>query len=260
MTGNGPPPEYSSGALLAALLERPRPSKVIAFPSEQAKGTPFEKIRVVVPPADAQRQAQLAAHRRMQALNLPMEEWKTETGAGMLGDFVAKEVLARMLFGLEEHTPGVYARIFANSTDVEKALSSDEIAVLFEHVARIQLELGPRLQVLTDAQVDAWVEVLKGGFDPLAYLQSPDLELLIRGLHRRLVRERARSNGSSLQDSPRDNLLNSSESEPETCATDITSFGELRARLSSGSSDALLSTDDARAVAKSMARKSTTSE
>lgn len=265
MSGNGPPPEYDSGALLAALLERPRPSKVIPFPSEQAKGTPFENIRIVVTPGNAQRESQHAAHLRMQAMKLPLEEWKTETGASMLGDFVAKEMLARMVHGVTEHSPNVYARVFANSSDVERALSGDEIAVLFDHAMRIQLELGPRLQVLTDAEVDAWIETLKGGFDFLARLQSVDLELLVRGLHRRLLTERAKSTGSNAQPSPLPSSLDSQGLELETSATGTTSSGE--PQLDDGEKtaglpdiDESLSPEDAYELARLMAGQTTTTE
>jgi len=253
---NGPPPGYDSKALLAALLERPRPSKVVEFPSDQAKGTPFEQIRLVVPRASAKQDAQLAAHRRMQSLKLPIEEWKTETGAAMLGDFCSKECLVRMIHGVEEHANGIYARVFGDSKDLENALSPDEIDVLFTLAMQVENELGPRLHVFTDADVELWVEALKDGFDFLAYLQSPDLVRLVRGLHRLVLTERAKSTGSS----PPDSLLSSSrDGMGSTCETSVThtgSSGEQQDEPSVTLDTEPMSSEAVLRMAQEMARKS----
>jgi hypothetical protein len=237
------------------LKEKPRPSKVVDFPGEELKGTSWERVRIIVPAAIAHGEAQLAAHKRMRDdLKIPREEWNTETGAAMLGDLTAKELLARVVFSEQEiGSPGShkYARLFSDSTDVERLLSADEIAILFALYQQVAFELGPRLSVLTEAQVDAWIEVLKRGFDPLASLELLDCHVLIRGLHRRIVKGSVASDTSDLQDSPQSSSPSTSESTSLTSVMDTISFGAQPFPQSTGSSDPI-SSDDAAALARRM--------
>lgn len=264
MSGHGPPSDVSPSMLVSFLRQKPRPSKVVDFPVAAAKGTPFEKVRIIVPPSVDTSRAQLAAHERMRdEIKIPITEWKTETAEAIAGDLTAKEVIARMVHGVEEVAPNRYVKHFADSRDVENALADDEIAVLFALCTQVRNELGPRLRILTDAEVDAWIEVLKEGFDPLAYLQSPDLEVLVRGLHRRIVTDRAKSTGSQAPDSLPSNSQDTSESTSTTCATDITSSGEPPERELVGSlrkDVEPLSMEDALARAREMAGKTRASE
>lgn len=249
---SGPPSDISPAALVAYLKQKPRPSKVVDFPGESLKGTSWERVRIIVPAAIAHGEAQLAAHKRMRDdLKIPREEWNTETGAAMLGDLTAKEVLARVVFSEQEIAPNKYARLFADSTDVERLLSADEIAILFALYQQVAFELGPRLAVLSEAQVDAWVETLKRGFDPLASLELLDCHVLIRGLHRRIVTGSAKSGTSDLQDSLQSSSLSTSESESTTSAMDITFSGEPQPQPSIGLADTI-SPDDAAAIARRM--------
>lgn len=249
---SGPPSDIDPGALVAYLKQKPRPSKVVDFPSETLKGTSWERVRIIVPAAIAHGEAQLAAHKRMRdELKIPREEWTTETGAAMLGDLTAKEVLARVVFSEREIAPGKYARLFADSSDVEKCLSSDEIAILFALYQQVAFEIGPRLAVLTDAQVDAWIETLKRGFDPLARLELLDCHVLIRGLHRRIVKVSAESSTSSPQDSQLSIWPDTSESTSTISATDTTSYGVPQSAQPNGSIDPI-TPDDAAAIARRM--------
>lgn len=182
-------------------------------------------------------------------IKIPIAEWDTETARAIIGDIAAKEMISYWIWSEQDYGNGTYARIFGSSKDVELTLSADEIAVLFSLCQQVQLELGPRLQVLTDHEVDMWIERLKDGFDPLAYLQSPDLALLIRGLHRRLVE----STGSQLPDFQQSNTLDSRGSESMTFATDTTSSGEQPEQQSAGTTSETLTPEQTLAMARSMA-------
>lgn len=268
MSGHGPPTDVEPSALVSFLRQKPRPGKVVDFPVEVAKGTPFEQVRIIVPPSVETSRSQYSAHVRMRdEIKIPLTEWQTETASAMIGDLTAKEVIARMVHGTQEISPGRYLKHFADSRDVENALADDEIAVLFALCQQVRRELGPRLQVLTDAEVDAWIEVLSKGFDPLAYLESPDLEVLVRGLVRRLVMVRAKSTGSQAPDSPPSTSPDTSESKWTTSATDTTSFGEPLEPELDGFPDTQgddelepLSADAELARAREMAGKTRTSE
>lgn len=258
---HGPPSDLTPGALVALMRERPRPNKVVPFPSEALKGTRWENVRIVVPPAAAHGESQLAAHRRMRDdLKIPLNEWQSETGQAMLGDLTAKELLARVCHYETpiDATAGKFARWFADSRDVEQALTADEVAVLFAIFEQVQYELGPRLHVLTDSEVEAWITRLEGGLrlDPLAYLQLPDLVALISGLARLVVKARSSSGTSTSQDSQPAQWQTSSELASEISSTDTTSSGSPPSAPPLGLPvTETVDTDSATAIARQMSRK-----
>lgn len=252
MSGNGPPPVGSSN-LVTLLMERPRPSKVVDFPALHG-GVPIGRVRIMVQPAQANGQAQWKAHERLRdELKIPTKEWETVTASEILGDLVAKEMIARMVF-MEHPIKGTqhqYVPLFTDAKSVEELISADELAVLHALCVQVQFELGPRLKVLTDAEVDQWIEALKGGFDPLAYLQSPDLGVLIRGLHRRLVE----STTSPNPDSPPPTWRDLSESKLQTFAMDTTCSGALPEPPSTGIASSEITDDEAHDIALQMSGK-----
>jgi hypothetical protein len=235
---HGPPTDVPASGLVEFLKSRPRPSKVVPFPVEGVVGTRWEDVRIVVPPCDANGAAILAAHKRMKSL-VPKEEWNTESASAILGDLTAKEMIAQTCFepknyGTEEQP--FYKKHFGNSVDVEGTLSSDETAVLHALMLQVTFEIGPRLSVLTDEEVDAWIEVLQKGLDPLAYLVLPDLHVLIRGLVNRISRVSASSDTLPSLDSQPLTLPDTSESSREISMMGTISYGELPSRQSTGSS------------------------
>lgn len=255
MSGNGPPSNVSPSALVAALKQKPRPSKVVQFSDfvSAAAGTKFERIRVMVPTSGAHGMAQLAAHNRLRDdIKLPADQWESEVGKSILSDLVAKEQLAQTLYSEYEIAPGRYERLLFDSRDVDAIFSSDEVAVLFDLWLQVQRELGPRLSVLTAKEAEEWVEVLKAGLDPLARLSLPDLVTLVTGFHRLLV-EHQKSSACLPQPSPDSTSPDTSESNPESSATDISSSGEPQSPLLESTTE-LWDSETAAAIAAKMAR------
>lgn len=256
MSGNGPPSKTAPSLLVAALLQKPRPSKVINFGEfvKAAVGTQFEKVRVVVPPARAHGEAQLAAHNRLRdEVKLPPDQWESEVGKSILSDLVAKEMIAKTLHSVEEIAPGKWARLLTDSKDVDAIFSSEEVAVLFDLWLGVQRELGPRLSVLTPKEADSWVEVLKDGMDPIWRLGYLDVATLAFGLAQQLHQLRQSSSESDQPSSPPSTSPDSWESSLPSYATDTSSFGEPQSPLPEFSTD-LLSEEEAAAIAARMAR------
>lgn len=227
---NRPPMDEIDTDFVAKMSARPRPSEVVDWPGNDPPPG-YEKIRIVVPPEKAYSIARLNAHNRMKAeTKLPTEEWNTEGNQGIFGDIVAKEMLAacchrdRPIPGSEETLGGVkYQRLFGSSKDVEKALTKDEISILYDLFLMVEHRLGPRFAILTPEEVDVWIERLKGGLGPLARLVYPDLVELIRGLHQRVIE----LSGFQIPDSPYSNSLDTSDwTDPGISATDKSSYGE----------------------------------
>lgn len=227
---NRPPTDIDAVSLVSLMKERPRPSAPVEWPG----GCPvpgYEKIRVIIPPEVEYTKARIAAHLRMKEQSrIPFQEWESPLCNGILNDLVGKEMLARCLYrdkpipGSEELTGRAqYPKLFANSEDVERALGKDEIHILYTQFLMIEHRLGPRLKVLTEADIDAWIERLKEGSDPLALLALPDWVELILGFHRRL----AASTGTPNRDSqPKSSPTTSGSAEPTSFATDIFFSGE----------------------------------
>jgi hypothetical protein len=224
------PDESLDREFVTRMSERPRPSKSMEWPGDSPIPG-FENIRIVIPPEAAYSAARVKAHERMKAeTRLPIEEWHTEGMVGVMGDLISKEMLAacchrdRVIPGSVEKL-GVphYPRLFADSRDVEHALGKQEIGVLFDMFILAEHELGPRLSVLSEDEVDSWIERLKRGLDPLARLSLPDLAMLIRGL----IQEVERLRGLLSQDSPESSLPDSSDwLAPGSSATANSSSGE----------------------------------
>lgn len=159
-------------------------------------------------------------------------ETKVDVDAGVyrdiIGDRIAKETLADVMRMPEPDTftgKPVYMRMFRSVGELTSVMTSDEIAIMWEHFLQLQREVSPYQAVLTEADVDAWVERLKAGISPLARLALLDSHELILMLSRR-VRE-LQSTGSESPDSPPENSPNISVlSQPENCAPDTGSSGE----------------------------------
>jgi hypothetical protein len=229
---NSPPMDEVDRDFVAKMMARPRPSEVIDWPGDEPIPG-YEKIRIIVPPDVAYDQARLAAHERMKKESrLPIEEWDTEANHGIMGDLIAKEMLARCCFrdrprknaDGEEGEP-FHQRLFGSSRDVEKALGKQELGVLFDAFLMIEHRLGPRLSILTGEEIDEWIKRLSGGLSPLARLVYPDLVELIRGLHQRTIE----LSGLLAQLQPHQSLNSPDTSESQdhgSSAMDTSSFGE----------------------------------
>jgi hypothetical protein len=216
-------PEFDRD-FVTQMSARPRPSKLVDWPGDSPLPG-YEQIRIIIPAEVEYSKARLAAHKRMsEESKLPVDEWNTPEMAGIVGDLIAKEMLARCCYRDRETENGTrHQRLFGDSKHVEQALMKDEIAILFDLFICAEHELGPRLAVLSEDELDMWIERLKRGLDPLARMALPSLVELIRGLLLRVER----LSGFLSQESQFSSSLSTSDSpDPGSSVTDSVFSGE----------------------------------
>lgn len=187
-----PPTDVSASELLLKLIERPQPTAEVDYPAKSTNGTPLTKIRIGVLRGDQIEEATFRGKEAMKSRRrLTESELSTPYGEKMIGDAVAKELLAMACFGptpihgTEESGPS-YPLLFRSANDVNK-LPPDEITALFGAYLLVQKKFGPYEREMTDDEVNAWIERLEVGASelPLSQLASHQLVDLCLYLARR---------------------------------------------------------------------------
>jgi hypothetical protein len=144
----------------------------------------------------------------------------------MYNDWLAAELIALSTWSVNpinddpEHP--LYMRIFDSAKQVldpkKGGLYSDEITIMFTNYMLMELELGPREQVLfagNDSVLNLWMERLKEGMwklDPFSSLAWLDLAELCSAALQKL--HSLVSSGSVVLDLPFSSLPSTSESSP----------------------------------------------
>jgi hypothetical protein len=193
MFNQGPPANIQPSSLAAALMGRPRPSRVIQ--PWQGNET---RIRIIVPAELEHAEAKLAAEqivreefKKRYKREPTADDLNSPANAAAIGDASGKEILARCCFEPDPF-PGTdkYIRIFPHGNYLSQALSAEEISILFFQFQLACIELGPREQtLLTNPEViRMWIERVKDkawSMAPLSSLAWVDLaELCLYSLIR----------------------------------------------------------------------------
>lgn len=187
------PPEMEPSALFTKLLEMPRPSEVIDFPRKDAQGNPIGRLRMQILTSIEHDRARETAHNALRARGLKNEDMTAPAIKEVLGDAVAKELIAMAALTesaqVADPVTGnpVYGRVFRNGKDVDQ-LGADEITILFNAYMLVQHMFGPFERNLVPEDIDAWIQRLGEGAAefPLLNLPLPQLVLLAQSLGERL--------------------------------------------------------------------------
>ncbi len=162
-----PPNDMEPSELFAKLMETPAPSEVIDFPRKNADGQSAGRVRIMVLAHDRHQEAQIKVHRHFKEKKYTADEMRTTTLEEVIGDAVAKELIALACFS-ENIIPGTdhsprYARIFRNGDDVGK-ITADEIKVLFNAYMMVQYKYSPYAGAVDgDDHLNAWIKRLAEG-------------------------------------------------------------------------------------------------
>lgn len=185
-----PPKDVPASELFMKLLEMPRPNEIFDFPRKDELGIPVGKVRMQTLTSIEHDRAREAAHKAVKARGYSVEELSAPTIKEVLGDAVAKELIAMAClternFGSEERP--TYGRIFRNAADLD-ALTSDEILILWNSYQLVQYKYGPIERNLDQEEFNAWVRRLgEGGAEfPLLRLALPQLVILAQSLGAKL--------------------------------------------------------------------------
>lgn len=177
------------------------------FPGQDAAGNPLGKIamrpltqgEVILAKAEATKRARKIITEKFE----PTE--RIEGYAQVFEDECACQIL--FLACRRPTNPDLPS--FPRADDVRKSLTSDEIAVLINSYAIVQMKLGPLPESMGKVEFDAWVQRLRDGGSqlPLALLSSAQKNELIMYLV------------SLLPNSAEDNSSAGSPQEPHTPTT-----------------------------------------
>jgi hypothetical protein len=230
MKGHMTPTNQPSN-LGAVLLARPRPSRVVTIP-----GRDDMRVRLIIPADVDHAQCTVVGDKlardefaKLHNRQPTADEMSSPAMQASAGDAAAREMLARCCFEEDEISEGKYPRVFPNGNFVSRALSEDEITILYYQLQTLKDELGPRSHVLLGNPDIArvWVRRLKEevwSAAPLASLAFLDLAELAVSFAR-LIDSLLDGSGDESQDSLPMSSADSGESNSETSAELTTSSG-----------------------------------
>jgi hypothetical protein len=170
---NGPPPDAKPGDLWRRLSERPRPMTEIDFPAKNADGTPIGRCKLRVLTENelsvCRAQADIAAKTILGA-SAP------KAGEISFGyeDIYRNESIGQLLALACRDAEDPNLPVFQTPKQARTALTTDEMAVLYQAYCSWRTECGPVVSELTKDELDAWLRVLMEGGSrlPLANLSG----------------------------------------------------------------------------------------
>jgi hypothetical protein len=202
--GTGAPPaDIPPDELFIRLSSRKRPVELVDFPGESADGQPLGKVAIRVLTQGEMILAKAEATRRARKLIAEkVDGFRGDGDAQVLED----ETACQILYQACRRASNPDLPMFPTADKVRQHLTSDEVAVLLNAYAIVQMKLGPLPDAMGKVEYDAWVSRLReGGSElPLALLSLGQL----RGLVMHTI--------SLLPSSPADNSSAGSPQEPPT--------------------------------------------
>lgn len=271
MLNGAPPPDVAPDELVARLASREQLSRVVDFPAKPGASNTSGQLRIVILPAMEKTKA------KSEAGKITRQQLKTDLGreptAEDLGTDYAREMLNDVLVAslicrfsrsrdpigeVGESRRVTYGRIFKSPEWVLNNFSSDEVALLMMEYQILEVEEGPREQVLLDDPfiLQMWIERAKKGLwtlGPLASLAFLDLAELARFALKKI--DEAQSLGFNILDPQFLSSLPSGTSQPATSESDNTSYGEPPASSAPTPVPETLTPDQAKARAKQLREK-----
>jgi len=181
VTSKGPPPNIQPQDLWDQITTMPRPYRIAPFPRKNAKGEPIGEIAFVV-----------LTELETQQVTAQSEAWVRKLlkeGQGVPANNEPRtgyEILFETRSSCETlmracRKPTDLGQPFFPAVDhIAKHLTTDEIAALLLSYNRIRSEVGPLISELTQAEMDAWIEILGRGaaVDPLDYWPTASVKRL----------------------------------------------------------------------------------
>lgn len=185
LSNNKPPADVAPSTLWSQITARPRPHKIIPLPIFlDEDGNPQGNVAVVVLTQTEIMAANAAAHdatvKHFQKLNgqMPKKGEATESFETFLNDQVTLE----MLFRAYREADNLEKPFFSDKSHIGKYLLQDECAVLLNYYLGIRSELSPIVSIMTEEEIELWIEkITQGGEEesPLGSLSLGSLATLL---------------------------------------------------------------------------------
>lgn len=172
---SGPPKDIEPSSLWLKLSGKERPFKLVDFPRNDENGEPIGQLAIRILTQEEQMAATAAAEKL--AKELLKDGKKDEIGYERLfTDAVCLEVLFRACRDPEDQVRSAFPSV----KQIQKALTTEECAVLFSHYLTVQMELGPIVISMSDEEIEAWITRLAEGGSAFPFdLLSSDLQKIV---------------------------------------------------------------------------------
>lgn len=184
-----PPKGLDSEDLFLQITAMPRPHHVVDYPRKRPDGSPVGKLAMVVLTNQETQSATAAAEKFTRKTlgdqgALPARGEPSEGYSTMFANRASVEVLVRAC----RRVDNMALPFFPGADAIAKALTLDEVDVLFSAYAAVRYELGPIVKSMTEVEYDAWIEALGKGASsvPLAPMTSDLRSLLLLRMARDL--------------------------------------------------------------------------
>lgn len=193
---HGPPANEDAADLWAKITTLPRAHKVVDFPRVDADGSSLGQVAIVVLTGDEVHLSNLNAEKFIRKAykdamgEVPKADEMSGSFQSMYNTRATREILFRSCKKAEHCEAGPdgvcivdhdkLAPFFPTQEAIGK-LTTDETAVLMRHYMQTQSTLGPIVKLMSQSEMDEWLEVLaRGGrADPLAFLSLEDVTRLL---------------------------------------------------------------------------------
>lgn len=225
----GPPPTIDDNELVHLLMTQPRPNMIVPYPRKlPGLKDPISHVVIVAAMPDDKIQAYAAAHHFSKRIladpvaakekgetKFSPEELQSQGYVTILKNRATIELLLRMCkkakrrkgatqstaadYEIAYNAEGHMQDAFPGAAWMQAHMPDDEIAVLVAAYHRVQLEIGPIVSELSEADCDLWIEKLIAGGergDPLDSLGLDARADLVKRLVFHLAQSR-KDNSSS---------------------------------------------------------------
>lgn len=198
-----PPKDVSASDLFQKLTSAERPHRITDIPRKGPDGQPVAQVALVVLTQEEMNSAAAEAERRTRKLlgaDVPKKEEAQAGYSDVYNNLAAVEILFRACRQVDD----TKRNAFRTPQEIQTALTSDEVGVLFHAYLTVQQELGPIVARMDEDEINAWVRVLAEGgtADPLGLLSWGALTTLVSSMASRL---HALQTASSSPGSPAEN-------------------------------------------------------
>lgn len=200
-----PPKTVAPSSLFQKLTSTRRPHRVTEIPRKGPDGEPIAEVALVVLTQEEMNVAAAEAERRTRKL-LGADVPKKEEAHSGYDDVYNNLAAVEILFRACKDPSDLSKSAFSTPHEIQAALTTDEVGVMFHAYLTVQQELGPIVATMTDDQVEGWITVLAegGSADPLGLLSWGALTTLARTMACRLhALQTDKSSDGSLVDDER---------------------------------------------------------
>ena len=175
---HGPPTNIDPSDLWAQITTLPRAHRVVPFPRDNQDGVPVGNVSICVLTGDEVQIANFSAEKYMrdqakkQFGEVPKKDEQSDLFRDLYSSRATREILFRATKKADQCVPDTRGvciephetmQAFFPTMEAIGKLSTDEQAVLMRHYMQTQAEVGPIVSNMSQAEMDAWIEVLAEG-------------------------------------------------------------------------------------------------